>query len=171
MSCSNCYSLNIMKTCIRCGATFPLDHFYSDKSKKDGKTPYCRDCRRDKAKIQNDKDPDKARVRARARRNQDRLAYDVSRMGLTKEQYFVMLEKQGGVCAVCKEEETMLMPSGEIRRLSIDHDHSCCPKKRDICGRCNRGLLCNRCNRTLGMVDDNIELLRNAVAYLEGFNK
>lgn len=159
-----------MKKCIRCDATFPLDHFYSDKSKKDGKTPYCRDCRQSKAKAQNDKDPQKARDRAAAMRRRRGLEMDLSRMGLTLEKYQELVASQEGRCAVCKEEETMLMPSGEVRRLSIDHDHACCPTKRDICGGCNRGLLCNRCNRMLGMVNDNIELLRNAVAYLEGFS-
>lgn len=159
-----------MKECIRCDAILPLEQFYSDKSKKDGKTPYCKKCRQDKAKTQNDKDPQKARDRAAALRRKKGFAMDLARMGLSEEQYSRMVEAQNGRCAICRENESMLLPSGEVRRLSIDHDHACCPTKRDICGKCNRGLLCNRCNRMLGMVKDDLDLLISAVAYLEEYS-
>lgn len=159
-----------MKQCIRCNGIFPLERYYSDKSKKDGKTPYCQDCRREKARIQNDKNPQLARDRARRARDRDRLAYDLARMGLTKKEYFWLVTEQEGRCAICGEEEALTLPSGEKRRLSVDHDHKCCEKKRDICGMCNRGLLCNRCNRMLGMINDDIDLLKEAVNYLERYS-
>lgn len=59
-------------------------------------------------------------------------------MGLTPEQYKAILEEQGGVCALCKQPP-------KRTRLSVDHDHACCPSER-ACERCRRGLLCNICN-------------------------
>ncbi len=32
------------KRCLRCGEEIPLTQFYSDKRKKDGKSPYCKKC-------------------------------------------------------------------------------------------------------------------------------
>lgn len=88
--------------------------------------------------------------------------YDATRKyGLTIDQYEAMEAAQGGVCAICGG----LNLNG--RRLSIDHDHSCCPGNRS-CGECVRGLLCSKCNFILGNADDNAERLRAAASYLEG---
>ena len=72
--------------------------------------------------------------------------------GITIEQHNQMLEQQNGVCAICGG----LNKNG--KNLGIDH-----------CHRTNkvRGLLCMKCNLTLGAVDDSIELLANAIRYLE----
>jgi hypothetical protein len=35
------------------------------------------------------------------------------------------------------------------------------------CGKCVRGLVCNRCNRVIGNAQDDVGLLKSAVAYLE----
>lgn len=61
---------------------------------------------------------------------------------LTPETYNELLISQKGVCLICGE------PPSE-RRLSIDHDHSCCPGK-ETCGKCIRGLLHVKCNAALG---------------------
>ena len=58
--------------------------------------------------------------------------------GISLEDYEELLEKQGGVCAICKNK----CPSG--RRLAVDHDHV---TKRV------RGLLCCNCNRVLGWIE------------------
>lgn len=58
--------------------------------------------------------------------------------GITLEQYEELLARQGGVCAICRRRPTK-------NRLSVDHDHRCCPGRRS-CGKCIRGLLCKECN-------------------------
>lgn len=52
-----------------------------------------------------------------------------------------LLDYQGGVCYLCR----IAKDTGN-RRLSVDHDHRCCPGDTS-CGRCVRGLLCTGCNR------------------------
>jgi hypothetical protein len=79
--------------------------------------------------------------------------------GLTEEQYQVMLERQGGLCAICKQD----LP------LGIDHDRRCCNGKAS-CGKCIRGALCNSCNNGLGRFRDDVDRLRAAIAYLEEFS-
>lgn len=80
--------------------------------------------------------------------------------GLTLVEYEAMLAAQGGACKTCGE-----VPE-EGRRLAVDHDHSCCPGQRS-CGACVRSLLCIRCNSVLGFVEDNPELIRALLGYVE----
>ena len=83
-----------------------------------------------------------------------------SKYGLTEEKYNRLLEKQNGVCAVCKRPPTPGQP------LVIDHDHGCCPEIK-TCGACVRGLIHQSCNLAIGGLEDNPILLRNAAEYLE----
>jgi len=65
-----------------------------------------------------------------------------------------------GSCQACGD------PNGV--RMSIDHDHSCCPVGNGRkCGNCTRGLLCHRCNVALGNARDSVDHLRSLIAYLE----
>ena len=73
------------------------------------------------------------------------------------EKYSEIEKSQNGVCKICGGKDK--------KRLSVDHDHSCCPGSK-TCGNCTRGLLCSRCNKTLGMVQDNPELLQKMINYL-----
>jgi hypothetical protein len=71
-----------------------------------------------------------------------------------------MLEAQGNACGMCRK------PFGD-QRVSIDHDHACCPAaprgQPGCCGKCVRGLLCFRCNTALGYIEMYGEMAR---AYL-----
>ena len=63
-----------------------------------------------------------------------RTRFMLSAYGVTREKYEEMLERQGGLCGVCKKAQK----SG--RKLAIDHDHDT--------GKV-RGLLCQVCNARL----------------------
>jgi hypothetical protein len=65
-----------------------------------------------------------------------------------------MLEKQGGVCAVCGGP-----PLGK-GRYHVDHDH--------VTGHV-RGLLCHKCNVALGLVGDDVAQLAKLTEYLTSF--
>jgi len=54
--------------------------------------------------------------------------------GITAEDYNAMMERQGGVCAICGA------PPSETRSLNVDHDHET---------GAIRGLLCTLCNTHL----------------------
>jgi hypothetical protein len=71
--------------------------------------------------------------------------------GLSVSDYDAILQKQGGVCAICGNTE----PRG---RLVVDHNHGD--------GKV-RGLLCHVCNRALGGFKDSRNLLLKAVKYLD----
>ena len=80
--------------------------------------------------------------------------------GLNVGEYEQMLASQGGVCAICGG------VNANGYRLSIDHDHSCCPGNKS-CGECVRALLCARCNFAIGHMGDSPDMLRRAADYLE----
>lgn len=74
---------------------------------------------------------------------------------MTIPEYNLMLAKQGGCCAICKQLEKLLR-FGKPQSLSVDHNHT----TNKI-----RGLLCNRCNRVFGMVGEDISILRAMIDY------
>lgn len=75
--------------------------------------------------------------------------------------YLEKLEAQGFVCAICG------CPPPDMRCLSLDHDHTCCPDpKGGGCAKCSASLLCRRCNWVLGQVCDDPELLHLMASYV-----
>lgn len=78
---------------------------------------------------------------------------------MTPEMYWALYEAQGGACACCTR------ATGKTRRLSVDHDHACCPGKLS-CGLCVRGLLCRPCNTLLGRARDAVEFFQRCIEYL-----
>jgi hypothetical protein len=82
-----------------------------------------------------------------------------SNYGISKDEYFQMLDNQDGVCAICKREErTRDSSSNNLRSLAVDHCHDT--------GNV-RGLLCRACNLALGFFEDNPKFLTTAIQYLE----
>lgn len=91
--------------------------------------------------------------------------------GLSPGQYERMLERQGGVCAICGQPEKSVSKStGKTYPLATDHDRSCCPGNRS-CGTCVRELICRNCNVMLGMARDNAGVLRMAAQYLDRWDR
>lgn len=79
--------------------------------------------------------------------------------GVTLEWYDEQFRKQSGLCAICLQPETMEIKKGKgAIMLAVDHHHG---TDRP------RGLLCHKCNRGLGMLGDDADRLRAAIAYLE----
>lgn len=85
---------------------------------------------------------------------------NLKKYGLTRDDYVNLEKSQNGVCKICGESEKY------NKRLSVDHDHSCCPGAGS-CGKCIRGLLCSTCNKVLGQVNDNTKTLKAMIEYLE----
>jgi len=96
------------------------------------------------------KDVVNAQKRLKADPDTKRRSYLLGKYGLTVEEYKLLLDGQGGTCAICRKVD------GDIS-LSVDHDH--------MTGKI-RGLLCSLCNKGLGHFDDNPVLLQQALDYL-----
>lgn len=77
--------------------------------------------------------------------------YRLYKYNITPDEYLRMVDEQRGRCAICHE-----LPSK--RALAVDHDH----ETNKV-----RGLLCIKCNTGLGLFNNNIRLLAQALVYLE----
>ena len=74
--------------------------------------------------------------------------------GITLMEQNELLERQGGVCAICG------LQLNE-RTLNVDHAH-----KGEV-----RGILCPACNKGLGLFKDSPAHLTSAAEYLTGSNQ
>jgi hypothetical protein len=85
-------------------------------------------------------------------------AYLKRNYGISYNEYMKMYNEQQGKCKICGG-EGFLMRKTHKTKLVVDHCHNT--------GNV-RGLLCHNCNRALGLLQDNVETLKNAQLYLEG---
>ncbi len=120
----------------------------------------CRKCRRDLP-------PEAFHKADHATKHVCRECEDLTKLskkyGIPPDEYWKMFNSQGGLCAICGQPPG---GDGRFKRLSVDHDHGCCPGA-ESCGTCVRGLLCRPCNFGLGGFRDRVELLHAAEAYLK----
>lgn len=81
------------------------------------------------------------------------------RYGIGIEEYQTMYKQQEGKCAICEQHSTDVFTKGsEGFELCVDHCHHT--------GKV-RGLLCENCNTGIGKLNDDPEMLRKAITYLE----
>ncbi len=162
------------KACLVCGLSKPLDDFYAAAGCVDGRRGDCKACFQAKAKARRDANPElleAARRRTARWIEQNRDRYDAykaeyrtsdnhkrawrrwylkDKYGITPERYDAMLERQGGLCAICEQPPQKTL-------LHVDHDHDT--------GRV-RGLLCFSCNVALGYLKHDLDRLASAMTYL-----
>lgn len=157
------------KTCSTCKIEKPLSDFYPIANGLKGVRPRCKECakatlrkkykenaeyRIDKLDKQHDRlknDPDAMKEhRIRCRRWHLKKNYD-----LTLDDFQRMLDSQGGGCAICGNKPEHEVPK---TRMVVDHCHATSKI---------RGILCDLCNTAVGKFQDDPDLLRSAIAYLE----
>jgi hypothetical protein len=94
---------------------------------------------------------------AEENREKRRDYFRLKNYGLTPEDYQLLLDQQGGVCAICGGPPRKTK-GGKQDTLHIDHDHDSMQV---------RGLLCGPCNVGLGSFQDDPVLLMKAWKYLK----
>lgn len=82
----------------------------------------------------------------------------MKKYNITLTDYEALLDKQGGLCAICRTDTR----DSRERDMPVDHDHAT--------GQV-RGILCDRCNRTIGLFQDDPEIIARAVTYLKKWEK
>jgi len=153
-----------VKVCSACKQEKPFEDFYFSKTRGGGgifaRCKAC--CNADARAARLSLTPDQKASRAQGRREwgkrnkKARLIYERKRgwkrrFGLSPDDYRLMLDSQGGLCAIC------LAPAEGDKVLEVDHDHDT---------GAVRGLLCGGCNRGLAQFREDTAALRRAIAYL-----
>lgn len=166
-----------LKTCRLCTVQHPLEMFFRDRTKPDGRRPRCKPCDALQAKRYREENVEKVRAsianwakrnphvarettaRYRAKNRTVGRKTHLSRYGITIEEYERLAELQDNLCAICGCPETRKNPhTGQARHLSVDHDH----KTGKV-----RALLCSPCNSALGHLRDDADRALAALIYLE----
>lgn len=142
--------------CFSCHQELPI----SKKYKNTGK---CYPCYSRSCQEWRDKNKDKVRKYSRewgrAHPENSHKHKLKNRYGISLEEYDQRLFSQGGVCAICLRPETKIdRRSGRRHSLSVDHSHQ---------EGTNRGLLCDSCNKAIGLFNEDILMMKNAINYLE----
>jgi hypothetical protein len=174
-----------MKQCSKCKKTKPFNEFHKSSTNSNGYNNYCKLCQSEYAKAKYDSrrvHPAKIKEeKMHCRRCNQYLSFDkfpkqkkyqsyckecrthigrkhnLYKLGVSVEKYIELEKQQDYKCKICG--------GSDKKRLSVDHNHSCC-NSFPACGTCIRGLLCSRCNRALGIVNDDISLLKKMIDYL-----
>jgi hypothetical protein len=137
-----------MKWCPDCLQYKSIDEFYRRAASPDGHMDICKKCDGERNRRYRAVSKAKSLSPEYAREKMLRIKY-----GITVTEYDRKYNEQNGCCAICG-----IHQSEFVKRFSVDHNHETNE---------NRGLLCSNCNRGLGLLGDNIENLKNAVAYYE----
>jgi hypothetical protein len=150
-----------MKRCHKCKEFKDETEFYKDRTTKDGLKNKCKECSGNGYKIYREKFPEKVKedykkwaLNNKEKRKEYNKRHSLKQYGITIEDYNNMLKEQDFKCAICKEEIK------NVTQFDVDHCH--------LTGIV-RGILCSNCNNGLGRFKDNIEVLKNAIKYLEDY--
>lgn len=133
-----------MKECNICKETKHFNDFVKRSNRASGRQPYCKACHNKKMRDNYSSDVMKD--------------YDLKRAyGITLEDYENMFTKQKGCCKICNTHISKIN-KGKKKNLCVDHCHD---TKRI------RGLLCDSCNRGIGLLKDDVNVVKSALQYLE----
>lgn len=102
--------------------------------------------------------PPKRRHLNKEQKQQKRRYKQVSKYGITVQQYNQLLVLQGNKCAICRTEFSG--EGGSKHSPHIDHCHT----TGEV-----RALLCKNCNAGIGLLQDDVAILANAIKYLTAF--
>jgi len=159
---------SLIKKCPHCNKNKNLSEFSKDKSRKSGRSSWCKSCLSKKQRERYKKNPSKYRkiVQKHYIKNKDKILADLRAKGRLRnlEQRKVSIDfynelfvSQNGCCFICGTHA-----ENAYKGLHIDHDHN----SGEI-----RGLLCHKCNTALGLFQDNVDFLKIAIVYLNNSRK
>jgi hypothetical protein len=159
--------------------TLSVGDFNKNKNKKDGLSPYCRECDNFKNKKDYQENLEARLSKKQQYKAEHRVKHNArnakyvkenplsaldsrlkSQYGITSAERDSMFVKQEGICAICGTDDSGKNQYGP-KRFPIDHNH--------VTGKV-RGLLCDSCNKGLGFlrVDTlGVELLQNSIEYIK----
>lgn len=150
-----------MKMCTVCGIVKDNNDFYWH-SNNNRYHSECKDCSKKRSKRYREQNPDKIKqMREKYKERRKDIRYETDRKSYLKYKYNIneeiyndMYQQRDGCCEICGKQI-------EYRKLCVDHNHI---------NNKLRGMLCKSCNMALGLFTDNIDILKNAINYLERYD-
>lgn len=147
------------KICSKCKVEKSLEDFSLDRYKSGGKQPECKKCNseyyhkhKENYQVYYKKKKQENPIEYLYKQNKRKYKH---RYGITREDKQRKIDEQKSLCALCKK------PLLGFSESFIDHDH----KTRKI-----RGILHSNCNSGIGMFEDSLEMLQQAIDYLNLHN-
>lgn len=146
-----------LKLCPVCKTEKPKELFSRDAGKPNAIGQYCLACVSVKTAMHRAQNPESVKASQRlsyAKNYESRTRPYIllKNFNFSADAYEALLDKQNGLCAIC-----FMPPSGRVKWLCVDHNHT----TGEI-----RGLLCNHCNRAIGLLRDDPQIAANAADYL-----
>ena len=151
-----------MLECTKCKKHKLPEEMSVDKSRRNGISSWCKDCRKDNVRKWKAKYPDKVEEAWISRINKYRdkpldsaAMRDYSlkrRYGISQDEYNGILKHQEYCCAICKRDSRDM-----TYHLHTDHNHTT---------GVVRGLLCSPCNVYLGYIKDNPDTYQAGIDYI-----
>jgi hypothetical protein len=145
-----------MRRCQKCKDLKLLNDFFFRNKKRNLRSSYCKICfqKINRKLVSLDPEKLKARKKREYKKNIRRyLDVDLKRKyGISLEEFEKKEKNQSFLCEICAK------PNSGKRRFHVDHCHKT-GKVRD--------LLCNHCNRLIAAADEDMNVLLNAIKYLE----
>lgn len=149
------------KVCSNCKEEKSLDCFYLRNKQKPGKyVATCKPCTVKLNPSYRNKEENKVYKATYHKYNRRRKwERDLKKLyGLSVDDYEQMFKNQNGCCAICGlPESTADKRTGQVRMLAVDH----CHKTNKI-----RALLCSKHNLLLGLLHDDLSILKLVEGYL-----
>jgi len=137
----------MVKLCSKCKVERPLTEFRK-RSNKLYLQSWCKVCSRIAAKNANKK----ARIKNPLKAYQESRDSQLKSYGLNGYMFHILLQMQDYRCAICKIEYENV-----TKDFAVDH----CHKTQVV-----RGLLCTSCNTGIGLLDENPQIINQALKYL-----
>lgn len=157
-----------MKRCAFCLEEKSKENFHKKAKALDGLHPYCKVCTATKNKswyVEN-KERHAATCASWYSKNKEKANksgtdwHYRNNYGISYEDFILLAGKQQNKCAICS---TTLVFSGRgTNRAVMDHCHT----TGNI-----RGVLCSSCNQGIGLLREDIDILKGSILYLENYNK
>ena len=132
-----------MKLCSGCNQEKAFTEFHKRNDRPCGYKNYCKDCANERRKEYYNRDKESGALKE--------MIWRRAGINMTHEAYVKRYEELDGCCEICDTKCDV---------LCVDHNH----ETGEV-----RGLLCTPCNLAIENLQESVEVMRNAIKYIQKY--